>query len=349
PSFRFTPFYTKAEYNLNYKYEVVKEGEQYTIKDISKSFFKKKLNGRKPKEVSANETGIIQKEFIQYAVANAGNIYSLEKNIKKAGEKFKAFAEKNKSKGVVEEFINSSGDTVLIYDGGVLVPLRERIINEGGQNYFGVLASDLWVDIGTTAATEGGIVFSNGKKPEKLLKRIIEMTTKEGDLVLDYHLGSGTTAAVAHKLNRRYIGIEQLDYGENDSTVRLQNVIRGDATGISKTVGWKGGGSFIYAELLKVNQQWMDEILAATDEELLLLAEKIAAKNRLVYNFDESAFNQYKNDFASLSTEEKKKVLTSFIDLNFLYLPYTEIEDEDYKLTEEEKALNKMFYSLKIK
>ncbi|HVG42425.1 MAG TPA: site-specific DNA-methyltransferase, partial [Chitinophagaceae bacterium] len=236
PSFRFIPFYTKAEYNLNYKYEVVKEGEQYTVKDISKLFFERKLNGRKAKEISANETNVIQKEFIQYAMANAGNIYSLEKNIKKAGEKFKAFAEKNKSKGVVEEFINSSGDKVLIYDGGVLVPLRERIISEGGQNYFGVLASDLWVDIGTTAATEGGIVFSNGKKPEKLLKRIIEMTTKEGDLVLDYHLGSGTTAAVAHKLNRRYIGIEQLDYGENDSTVRLQNVIRGDATGISKTV-----------------------------------------------------------------------------------------------------------------
>jgi adenine-specific DNA-methyltransferase len=231
PSFKFKPFYTKTNYNFNYKYEVKKMGNQFEIKNLSKIFEN-------------------QSELEKYCLANPAHIYSLEKNIKKAGAKFKIFAEANKPKGLVEEFVNSKNQTVLVYDGGSLVPLRERIVSENGKNYFGVLASDLWVDIGTTAATEGGIKFPNGKKPEKLLKRIIEMTTKPNDLVLDFFLGSGTTAAVAHKLGRQYIGIEQTDYQEDDCTVRLQNVIKGDSTGISKSANWQNGGSFVYGELI---------------------------------------------------------------------------------------------------
>src|SRR5699024_4865021 len=76
---------------------------------------------------------------------------------------------------------------------------------------------DFWQDIKTTGgiAREGGVQLNNGKKPEKILHRIIKMTTKENDLILDFNLGSGTTAAVAHKMNRRYIGIEQMDYIED--------------------------------------------------------------------------------------------------------------------------------------
>ncbi len=230
PSFRFKPFYTKTNYNFNYKYEVKKTDNQFEVKNLTKYF--------------TNDS-----DLEKYCLANAAAIYSLEKNIKKAGAKFKIFAETNKINGVVEEFINTKNQTVLVYDGGSLVPLRERIVTENGKNYFGVLASDLWVDIGTTAATEGGIKFPNGKKPEKLLKRIIEMTTDPQDLVLDFFLGSGTTAAVAHKLGRQYVGIEQTDYKDNDCTVRLQNVIRGDPTGISKSVNWQGGGTFVFGEL----------------------------------------------------------------------------------------------------
>ena len=91
-------------------------------------------------------------------------------------------------------------------------------------------------------ANEGGVKLKRGKKPEQLLRRIISISTEEKDLVLDFFLGSGTTAAVAHKMNRRYIGIEQLDYANNDSITRLENVIKGDRSGISNTVGWNGGG-----------------------------------------------------------------------------------------------------------
>ena len=79
-------------------------------------------------------------------------------------------------------------------------------------------------------------------KNERLLQRIIEYTTEEGNIVLDYHLGSGTTAAVAHKMGRQYIGIEQMDYAEEIPVERLKKVIAGEEGGISETVSWQGGG-----------------------------------------------------------------------------------------------------------
>lgn len=350
PSFRFKPFYTKAEFNTNYKYEVAKGKKGYTITDLNKQFIAKRLNGRKKNEVSSYEIMSIEQEFISHALDNSQHIYSLEKNIKKAGEKFKKFAEENKPKGIVDEFINSSGETVLIYDGGVLVPLRERIISENGKNYFGVLASDLWVDIATTPFNEGGISFSNGKKPEKLLKRIIEMATDENDIVLDYHLGSGTTAAVAHKLKRRYIGIEQMDYGENDSVVRLQNVINGDATGISKTIKWKGGGSFIFTEIKKLNQIFVDEINKIKNaKQANAVLKNIMGKGFISYDIDKGAVNDFGNDFDKLDVNTQKKCLIRLLDLNFLYVPLSEMNDKEYRVSKVEKALNKMFYSLKIK
>lgn len=98
-------------------------------------------------------------------------------------------------------------------------------------------------------ADEGGVSFRNGKKPEALLRLLIELFTDEGDTVLDYHLGSGTTSAVAHKLGRRHIGIEQREWAETIALERLRNVIAGEQSGISGDVGWAGGGSVVYGEL----------------------------------------------------------------------------------------------------
>lgn len=81
-------------------------------------------------------------------------------------------------------------------------------------------------------------------KPEGLIRRVIEIATEPGDLVLDAFLGSGTTAAVAHKLNRRYIGIERGEHAVTYCAARLRQVVDGDSTGISNEVRWKGGGGF---------------------------------------------------------------------------------------------------------
>lgn len=101
-----------------------------------------------------------------------------------------------------------------------------------------------------------------GQKPEKLLKRIIESSSEEGDIVLDFFLGSGTTAATALKMNRRIIGIEQMDY-ITKSAERMSDVINGEQGGISKSINWQGGGSFVYFELKKYNQDFIDRIMEA--------------------------------------------------------------------------------------
>lgn len=110
---------------------------------------------------------------------------------------------------------------------------------------------DLWIDIKTTGGVgqEGGVLFANSKKPEKLIKRIITMCTHKNDIVLDSFLGSGTTAAVAHKLQRRWIGIEMGEHAYTLCKVRMDNVVNGEQSGISKAVNWQGGGGYKFYEL----------------------------------------------------------------------------------------------------
>jgi adenine-specific DNA-methyltransferase len=118
------------------------------------------------------------------------------------------------------------------------------------DDYLTTNPGDLWTDIKTTGLdSEGGVDFRNGKKPEKLIQRIIKMATNPGDLVLDSFLGSGTTAAVAHKMGRKYIGVEMGEQAKTHCAVRLQKVIDGEAGGISEAVGWKGGGGFRFFKL----------------------------------------------------------------------------------------------------
>ena len=123
---------------------------------------------------------------------------------------------------------------------------------------------------------EGSVVFPNGKKPEYLINRILQMTTEEGDLVLDSFLGSGTTAAVAHKMGRRYIGVELGDHAYTHCFPRLKKVVDGtDQGGITKSQNWKGGGGFKFYELapsllkedkfgnLVINKEYNPDMLAA--------------------------------------------------------------------------------------
>ncbi|WNO79242.1 site-specific DNA-methyltransferase [Streptococcus suis] len=180
-------------------------------------------------------------------------------------------------------------------------------------------------------------------KPENLIKRIVEIATNEGDIVLDYHLGSGTTAAVAHKMNRQYIGIEQMDYIETVSVERLKKVIAGEQGGISKDVNWSGGGSFVYAELKNDAQDFKNAIFeATTTEELLELFELAKKSSFLSYRIDPKKLK--KNEFCQLSLAEQKQILSEIIDNNNLYVNYSDIDDSDYQISAEDKKLNHAFY-----
>ena len=134
---------------------------------------------------------------------------------------------------------------------------------------------------------EGGVLFPNGKKPELLVSRIFEMSTSAGDLVLDSFLGSGTTAAVAHKMGRRWIGIELGDHCYTHCKVRLDKVIDGeDAGGITKAVGWTGGGGYRFYELaptLIIKDQWGQEVINS-DYNPAMLAEAVCKLEGYVYD-----------------------------------------------------------------
>lgn len=109
---------------------------------------------------------------------------------------------------------------------------------------------NLWDDIQYNNLTkEGNVKFPNGKKPESLVGRVIEMLSAPGDIVLDSFLGSGTTCAVAHKMLRRWIGIELGEHCYTHCKPRIDSVIDGEQCGISKAAGWQGGGGYHFYEL----------------------------------------------------------------------------------------------------
>ncbi len=141
----------------------------------------------------------------------------------------------------------------LLYKGKqrrMMMFLSDSVQSENGEYYYLEKLSTLWVDIPYNNLTkEGGVQFPNGKKPEALLERVISLITDADDLVLDSFLGSGTTAAVAQKMNRRWIGIEMGEHCYTHCKPRLDKVIDGEQGGISKAVNWKGGGGYKFYEL----------------------------------------------------------------------------------------------------
>jgi len=191
-------------------------------------------------------------------------------------------------------------------DGGIILFAKDYAETDGENIYRLADINDFWShdDIPVTGiSNEGGVTLRRGKKPEQLLQRIIQMVTEKEEIVLDFFLGSGTTAAVAHKMGRQYVGIEQLDYGKNDSVVRLKNVINGDQSGISKSVNWEGGGDFVYCELMKWNEAYIDRIQKAKAKtDLAKTWQVMKEKAHISYKIDLKEFDKNASDFEQLSS-----------------------------------------------
>ena len=182
-------------------------------------------------------------------------------------------------------------------------------------------------------------------KSEHLMARVIELGSEPGDIILDYHLGSGTTTSAAHKMNRQYIGIEQMDYSAGISYQRMKKVINGEQGGISPKINWKGGGKFIYCELMKYNEEAMGKIQEAKDpKQLLRIWEEMCEKYFLNYDVEIKKFNDNKKEFESLSLTQQKRKLCEMLNKNQLYVNLSEIEDSQFKVSKEDKELNKKFY-----
>ena len=182
-------------------------------------------------------------------------------------------------------------------------------------------------------------------KPENLIRAILSVATSENDIVLDFFSGSGTTAAVAHKMNRQYIACEQIDHQVDINVRRLKEVIDGDKGGVSDEVNWRGGGSFVYLELKRYNQRFIDEIeKAQTTNEMLKVWEQMKARAFFRFNVKMQEFEDDINGFNTLSIEEQKQALCSLLDMNQLYVNYSDMDDTESGVTEEEKRITKAFY-----
>lgn len=228
-------------------------------------------------------------------------------------------------------------------------PQRKRFWFEAQER--GEVTTTLWSDLPTTTnATRhlkelfGEKVF-DGPKPEGFIQRIIELSTKKNDLVLDFFGGSGTTASTALKMGRQFITVEQMDYIDDVLVKRLKKVIDGEQGGISKNMEWQGGGSFVYAELAGANQLFVDKIRDSKNtKELLRVWDEMRKTAFLSYKVKPEEIDATKKDFESLSLEDKQNFLISTLDKNLLYIPYSEIEDKTYKVSKEDIALNHKFY-----
>lgn len=194
---------------------------------------------------------------------------------------------------------------------------------------------------------EGSVELRSGKKPEKMLGEIIQLYTNPSDIVLDFFGGSGSTAATAHKLGRRYISIEQIESQMEKMLTRLNNVINGDSTGISNEVNWQGGGSFVYAELFPKNMGYLQDVIhSKTIEELKSVYERMLQGT----DTEEPADISFRADLSKIDWAEgfdnNKRLLIKLLDKNGLYYNYSEIDDKNVRdlISNEDYAFNKAFY-----
>ena len=186
----------------------------------------------------------------------------------------------------------------------------------------------------------GGEKIFKNPKPPKLIKFVINQSTKKDDIVIDFFSGSGTTAQAVLELNkedggnRKFILAEQLDEHIEVCKKRIKKVI--------KKIG---SGDFVYLELMKWNENFVERIQKAkTKNELKKLWEIMKKKAFLSYKIDIKAVDENAKDFKDLSIEDQKKFLLQCLDKNHLYVNYSDIDDEEYGVSEEDKRINKEFY-----
>jgi len=346
----YNPQFVASSYDDNYKWFIPNINDDFTKWKTEDLFdFVAKKNGYKNKKeanIKLNKHAF-SSIVAEFALNNADKVYRITAIGEDAGKEVVNSRNLSKdNRGRIYKVSRDHHYDVYILDGGEIAFYSKKVREIDGCNVPAIQLTNIWIDVPYEGiASEGNVTLKGGKKPEKLIRRLIEMSTNKNDIVLDYHMGSGTTCAVAHKLGRRYIGIEQLDYGDNDSVERLRNVINGDTTGISKIVNWKGGGSFVYAELAKANQIYVEKIEKAKNTKALLnVWEDMKKKAFLSYKIKPEDIDNSKKDFESLSFEDQQRFLISILDKNLLYVPYCDIDDKTYGISKSDKELNRKFY-----
>ena len=189
-----------------------------------------------------------ERKLVELALASARNVVRFaQPRYEAIGRAAQAIVDRSRAAPERVFVLDREGRSAFIVRGGNrILFLGDKVRIVGGRPAIVEPLTNVWTDVPFQGiAREGGVVFTRNKKPERLVARIVAMASDPGDWVLDPFLGSGTTAAVAHKMNRRWIGIELGDHLATLAEPRLARVVAGeDATGISHETGFVGGGSF---------------------------------------------------------------------------------------------------------
>ncbi|AMO58250.1 DNA methylase [Endozoicomonas montiporae] len=224
--------------------------EQWKVTPLLEAF--SKSTGITKKNIKKHFGDSFEKELTAFVVSHSERVIRTARpDYNAVGEDVRRAIDASKSSpDRVHLHTRKSAPNMYLKNGERWIFYKEKLKNIDGVLVTGEPLTTLWADVlSNNLHNEGGVKFPKSKKPEALLKRIIDLSSDKGDLVLDSFLGSGTTAAVAHKMNRRYIGIEMGDHAVTHCAPRLQKVVDGEQGGISKAVEWQGGGGFRFYRL----------------------------------------------------------------------------------------------------
>jgi len=325
--------YIEKGYDEQYKWvfeNCDKSEEQWTWRNI-KNIVAEQMGYSNAREAARSDSDAFTEAVSSYALENAERTFRTASVTGGALLKRKdtIALSKNKRNCIIR---HPNDDMDYMFIGGErVIYYKERLRELDGFWLPAEVITDIWSDISIEGlAKEGGVDFPRGKKPEKLIQRCIELTTDPGDLVLDSFLGSGTTAAVAHKMGRRYIGIELGDHCYTHCLPRLQMVVDGEQGGISKAAEWKGGGGGKFYELaptLIVKDSHGNPVFSDKYNVEMLVAA-VAKLNGFVYSPNAECF-----------WKQGKAQDNSYIFVTTQYLTAKELDDISRDLPEFEKLL----------
>jgi adenine-specific DNA-methyltransferase len=298
---RFNPIYEKTKWS-----DVFDRYKSYLVKDENEpnDISKWKVIPLREAAINQNIDPNNKEEFEEFCIKNADKIFRTARNRSKQFEELP-------NDTVFREIITPTGMKKLVYKKEEVLFCIDKMKKVDGKLSPVRPMGDIWLDIGiNNLHNEGGVDFRNGKKPEKLISRIIEMITDEGDWVLDSFAGSGTTGAVAHKMRRRWIMVELGEHCYTHIIPRLKRVIDGeDQAGISSTVGWKGGGGFRFYKLAPslLEKDKYGNWVISKQYNAEMLSEAVCKLEGFKYNPDKNVYWKHgqstENDYIFVTTQ----------------------------------------------
>ena len=252
--YKYEQRYVESNYDSGYNQFIVNRQDNYSDwKVVGLNQFVAERLGKKDTRTARKELGRVtfDLQVAQFALENADSVFQATAISNDAGKEIIALRDHSKkAENTVFYLERAEHEDIYCLNGRQIYFYKNKLKNIDGLSVPAKPLTNLWTDIPWNGiSTEGGVKFKNGKKPERLIERCIELSSNEGDIVMDSFLGSGTTAAVAHKMNRRYIGIEMGEHAQTHCQTRLKKVVDGEQGGISKAVDWQGGGGFRFFKL----------------------------------------------------------------------------------------------------